>query len=118
MVEAAPSQRAVAGPISGFVQRGELMLERVRVLVENSNLKGVRREALKMKSMSAKLANRRLIALAEDLATHAEHANAAARRARRGTSPSLGTGAADATHGRPPCRRRPPCTPQLQGRPR
>ena len=71
-------QRAVAGPISGFVQRGELMLERVRVLVENSNLKGVRREALKMKSMSAKLANRRLIALAEDLATHAEQANAEA----------------------------------------
>ena len=54
------------------------MLERVRVLVENSNLKGVRREALKMKSMSAKLANRRLIALAEDLATHAEQANAEA----------------------------------------
>ena len=50
----------------------------VRVLVENSNLKGVRREALKMKSMSAKLANRRLIALAEDLATHAEQANAEA----------------------------------------
>ena len=52
-------QKALSGPISGFVQRGELMVERMQAQLEAGNLKGVRREALRMKATAAQLDNRR-----------------------------------------------------------
>ena len=60
--------KAVAGPISAFVQRGEMMLERMQMLCEQGNLKAVRREALKMRETASKLQNEPLVSLAEQLA--------------------------------------------------
>jgi len=69
-------QKAVAGPIQGFVQRGELMLERMRTLCDAGNFKALRREALKMKALAAKMENARLISLAQTLASQAERSDA------------------------------------------
>ena len=71
----ASRQARLSGPISGFVQRGELMLERMRAHLEAGNLKGVRREALRMKATAAQLENRRLIRLSDRLAAQAEQSD-------------------------------------------
>ena len=51
------------------------MLERMRAHLEAGNLKGVRREALRMKATAAQLENRRLIRLSDRLAAHAEQSD-------------------------------------------
>jgi len=60
--------KAVVGPISGFVQRGEMMIERMQALREQRNSKGFRREALRLRDAAAKLENKRLVKLTEQLA--------------------------------------------------
>ena len=47
--------KAVAGPISGFVQRGEMMLDRMRQMKSQANFKAFRREALRLRDTAKKL---------------------------------------------------------------
>ena len=63
--------------MAGFVQRGELILERMRTMCEQGNLKGVKREALKMKAAASKLESWRLASLSKQLIEHAEAGDAA-----------------------------------------
>jgi hypothetical protein len=70
----AQHQNIVAGPITGFVQRGDLMLDRIRTMLVQPNFRGIRREALKIKALIAQLENRRLLLLADSLVMQAEQA--------------------------------------------
>ena len=49
----------------------QTLVERMQAQLEAGNLKGVRREALRMKATAAQLENRRLIRLSDRLAAHA-----------------------------------------------
>ena len=68
-------RKAVAGPISAFVQRGEMMVERMQVLATKGDYKAIKREAGRMEETATKLGNVQLKQLSHELAEAAGRAN-------------------------------------------
>jgi PAS domain S-box-containing protein len=68
-------RKAVAGPISAFVQRGEMMVERMQVLATKGDYKAIKREAGRMEDTATKLGNVQLKQLSRELAEAAGRAN-------------------------------------------